>query len=143
MIYPLYPCRSVANEVLAPAAISSAMTTTTAPVAPASAAPASAAASVTSTTAPAAVSASRPITLRPIAARNVRRAFAIEIGFAFRFVGKITAPLDHNRARGNRLTRWRRSGFPTASTAAHLRALLFQDRLARQPDAIAFHRQHF
>src|SRR5690348_9897280 len=72
---------------------------------------------------------------------NVRRAFAIEVRL-IRLIRKIAAAFNHQRAGGSRLALARcrtRRRFPST----HLRALLFQNRLAREPDAVAFHRQHF
>ena len=73
------------------------------------------------------------------------RSIAIKVRLVFRFVRKISAAFDHERARQLRLPfcrgrhgSIRRRRFP----AAHLRALLFQNRLARKPYAVAFHRQH-
>src|ERR1051326_2681519 len=71
---------------------------------------------------------------------NVRRAFAIEVRL-IRLIRKIAAALNYQCACRSRfaLARCRtRSRFPSA----HLRALLFQNRLARQPDTVAFHGQH-
>src|ERR1043166_7798154 len=71
---------------------------------------------------------------------NVRRAFAIEVRL-IRLIRKIAAALNYQCAGRSpfALARCRtRSRFPSA----HLRALLFQNLLARQPDTVAFHGQH-
>src|SRR5581483_800140 len=62
---------------------------------------------------------------------------AIKVGFWFLF--EIAAALDYGRGSGCRrtLTLWSRF------SAAHLCALLFEDRFARQPNPVAFNRQHF
>ena len=73
-------------------------------------------------------------------ATSVRYRIAIEVRLPFgRFIGKVTAALDNN-CRGRNLSPAidRRRSFSTA----HLRALLFENRFARQPYAIAFDREH-
>jgi hypothetical protein len=72
----------------------------------------------------------------------VRGAFAVEIGLAaIGLIRKIAAALNHDCAHGSafaflRRNRWR--SFPTT----HLCALLFENCLAREAYAVAFHRQH-
>jgi hypothetical protein len=72
----------------------------------------------------------------------MRRAFAVEVRLIRRsFIRKIPAAFDHQRSRWNRShrlalgSRHRRSRDRAVSTARcrlrHLRALLFQNRLAR------------
>src|SRR5579863_10560344 len=113
-------------------------------------APAAATASATTTAATsrtpaaAAISAVRTVALRPIAAANMRSAFAIEVRLAaLRLIWKISAAFDHDSASRRSFTlHCSHSGFWRRSTA-HLGALLFQNRFARQPDTVAFHGQHF
>ena len=72
---------------------------------------------------------------------GVRRSLAVEVRLIW-LIGKISAALNHQRSRWNRLgflSRWRRF---TTSGGRHLRALLLQDRLARKPDTVAFDGQH-
>jgi hypothetical protein len=78
----------------------------------------------------------------------MRNPIAVKVRLAFRFVREISTTFNHHGARrrrsGSKLalssSRHRQTFRNHAST--HLRALLFQNRLARQPDAVAFHRQH-
>jgi hypothetical protein len=77
-------------------------------------------------------------------AANVRCAFAVEVGLAaVRLIRKIAAALDHHRSSRRGLALYRSDSGFWQRCAAHLRALFFQDRFARQPDAVAFHGQHF
>src|SRR5579871_112208 len=127
----------------ASAAVASAATVAT------SAAPA--APTVTTTTTAAATAASTTIATS-VSARwtiaSAGRRVAIEIRLVF--VREVAAALNHHgagRCRGGFADRCGRCGRAasldsSASAAAHLRALLFQNRLARQPDAVAFYRQH-
>ncbi|MFZ0992177.1 MAG: hypothetical protein WAN29_09760, partial [Candidatus Sulfotelmatobacter sp.] len=76
------------------------------------------------------------------------RSVAVEVWLAFSFVRKIAAAFNHHRARRRRNrsklalspSRYRHTFRNRA--AAHLRTLLFQNRFTRQPDAVAFDRQH-
>src|SRR5947209_5829858 len=68
-------------------------------------------------------------------------AFAIEVGLAtvaHSFVGEICPALDGYAARG-----YTGSGAFSSLATAHLGALLFQNGLAREANAIAFNGQHF
>src|ERR1700689_1913936 len=110
-----------------------------------SAAATSAATAASRTSAPPAISATtmRTIAMGTIAsnAAHVWRAFAVEVGLVAirRLIRKIAAAFDHDGARRSRFAfRGMHSAFRQRSPA-HLRALFFQNRLARQPDAIAFH----
>jgi hypothetical protein len=76
----------------------------------------------------------------------MRHAVAVKVRFAFGFFREIAAAFNHHRACHcrNRLAlchRCRGCTFRTTA-AAHFSALLFQNRFARQPDAVAFNRQH-
>jgi len=72
----------------------------------------------------------------------MRRAFAIEVGFAaIGLIRKITSTFDYNCAHRSAFAFLRRHRWRSFSTA-HLRALLFQDCLAREADTVTFHRQH-
>ena len=83
--------------------------------------------------------------MRTFAATDRSAAFAVEVRFSF--VRKISAALNHHRSGQYRSGSRCNLAFPghrrrRALPAAHLGALLFQNRLTRQTDAIAFHRQH-
>src|SRR5579864_7236348 len=80
----------------------------------------------------ASTSASRPA-IRAIPSRSVRSSVSVEVWLALFFL-EISATLDGHSSR------WRGSRFSTST--AHLGALLLQDRLARQPDPVAFHGKH-
>src|ERR1700682_5448858 len=116
---------------------------TTTPAAPTSAASWTPTTTAVATTICSTVAAARTISG---SGTHMRSAFAIKVRFGVWLIGKISPALNHQRARQSRFAvprrryarSWRRS-FP----ATHLRALLFQNRLARQPDAVAFHGQHF
>ena len=117
----------------------------TAASAPATAAPArtsaatTSASSITAATGTSAAATTITSTVRSTAA-SVRYRIAIEVRLPFGcFVGKVTPALDNN-CRGRNLSPaiGRRRSF----SAAHLRALLFENRFARQPYAVAFDREH-
>src|SRR5690348_12627318 len=93
------------------------------------------------TTISAAVSTSIAAT-RTLAASSLRRAFAIEVGL-IRIIRKIAPTLNDQRTCWYRLTTLDRRSSRRSLAATHLRALFFQNRFARKPDAIALHRQHF
>src|SRR5437899_3973536 len=84
-----------------------------------------------------------PSVRRTISGADMRSAFAIEVRL-LRIIRKIAAAFDHQRATLHRLALgdWRHcSRFP-AARRRHLRALLFQNRFTREPNAVAFHRQN-
>src|ERR1700722_7536377 len=86
------------------------------------------------------------VSMRTVAAANMRRAFAVEVGLVAirRLIRKIAATFDHHGAGGSGLTLDRSNcAFRRRSAATHLRALFFQDRLARQTDTVAFHCENF
>src|SRR5580700_6728988 len=138
------PWQRVLVSAPARAATSTIASATTRP----SAAPAASAIPPAAARTPAAsatVSAMRTIAMWPVA-RDMRRSVAVEVRLAFSFVRKIAAAFNHHRARRRRNwselalcpSRHRQTFRPPA---AHLGALLFQNRLTRQPDAVALHRQ--
>jgi hypothetical protein len=57
----------------------------------------------------------------------------IEIRLTFGFFGEVAATFDGHR---------RSAAFGRSLTATHFRALLFQNRLARKPDAVALDRKY-
>ena len=90
----------------------------------------------------------RTVPTRTIIPPSVRCTLAIEIGLVRGLIRKIASAFNHKRSRWRTLALWNRgyiAASPTriSTSPTHLRALLFQNRLARQPDAVAFHRQHF
>ena len=116
-------------------------------VAPAMPAVAPAASSAV-TSASAASSAAAAISAVPAmwAITAVARIVAVEVWLGLRLVGEVATALDHHRACRNRLAFCRRGmglSWFTAASLRHLGALLLENRLARKPDAVAFHRQHF
>src|SRR5258708_21465596 len=146
------PRKSVARVLVSSAARPAASAVAVA--SPATATPTTTAASTIpsaaarTSTAPATISAMRTIALRPVAARHMRRAITIEVRLAFRFIREIAAAFNHHRARRNRrrnilalCAAFRRS-CTLRRSAAHFPPLLVQNRFARKPDAVAFHRQH-
>ena len=119
--------------------------TTAAPATTAPAASSSASAAWTSSASATPISAAIP-TVWPISTTSwVRTAFTIEVRLTLRLIRKIPAAFDHQRSTRHWLALDRRSdaaAFDSAARCRHLRALLFQNRLARQPDPVAFHCQH-
>ena len=114
-------------------------TAAAATAAPARTSATTSASSITAATGTSAAATTVSSTVRSTAT-SVRYRIAIEVRLPFgRFVGKVTAALDNN-CRGRNLSPAidRRWSFPTA----HLRALLFENRFARQPYAVAFDREH-
>src|SRR5580700_10250435 len=86
--------------------------------------------------------------VRPVAASNMRHAVAVKVRFAFGFVREIAAAFNDKRSGWRSFAFWSRShicsaarGYFAASTT-HFRALFFQNRLARQSDAVPFDRQY-
>src|SRR5437899_12022260 len=129
----------------------SAAAVATMPAAATTAAPSTAPTTPTTTTTTTAARTSSPATAistipsvrRTISCADMRSAFAIAVRF-LRIIRKIAAALDHKRATLHRLALgdWRHcSRFP-AARRRHLRALLFQNRLTREPYPLSFHRQH-
>src|SRR6516225_5499788 len=104
--------------------------------------PATTAAGTSSATATIATAVSAAVTTVSAVA-CVRRTFAIEVRL-IRFIRKIPTAFNHQRAAWDRLALrcGSDSTLASASLCRHLRALLFEDRFARQPDAVAFDRQH-
>src|SRR4029077_10145931 len=100
---------------------------TAAAIASASAAPAASAATVTAAAASPPLSAASSVALRAIPAGNVRCACAVEIRLGFGLVREIATAFDDDRTGGKGLTLGRCRRF-SAATAAHLGALLFQNR---------------
>ena len=93
-------------------------------------APATSTASWTSASTSAPRPAIRAIPSRPC---SLWSSVSVEVWLALFFL-EISATLDGHSSR------WRGSRFSTST--AHLGALLLQDRLARQPDPVAFHGKH-
>src|SRR5579863_6588231 len=123
--------------------------TAAAPTPGTSTAPAPTSSSATRTSAATAISPTISAPRRPIptASTHMRRPVAVKVGLGIGLVRKIPATLNHQRAArlsretlalGRRRKRSSRRSFPSA----HLRALFFQNRFTRKPDAVAFHRQH-
>src|SRR5277367_6406263 len=72
---------------------------------------------------------------------HARNRIPIEVRFV---VGKVSAAFDGQRRSSGTFTVARLAAAIRPSfAAAHLRALLLEDSLARKPDAIALNRQHF
>src|SRR5690349_5231848 len=94
------------------------------------AAPATSTASWTSASTSAPRAPIRAIPSRPC---SLWGSVAIEVWLALFFL-EITATFDGHGSS--------RSGSPFTASTTHLGALLLQDRLARQPDPVAFHRKH-
>src|SRR5579863_2625018 len=146
-LYPRESVRIRGKRFLVPSptrtaasAVSSATTRTSAAPTASTVAATAAGSSAASTT----ISAVRTIALRTITACQ-RRAVAIEVRFGIRFVGEVAAAFDHHCAgcNGSRYEfAFRRSGHRRGFAAAHFCALLFQNCLARKPDAIALNREH-
>src|SRR5579871_184879 len=127
-------------------AVSAAISSTTAP----SSTAATTSTSATTRTSAAPATISSPIPSAVAAVRTVAAAmwstFTIEVRLIGGFIWKIAAALNHQRATRCGFALGHRRDTTLDSSAAlrgHLRALLLQNRLAREPDAVAFHRQHF
>ena len=127
---------SAATAAVSAAATASAITTTMPPAATAG-----------SASSPATVSTAITATLRAIASSLRRRLDAVEIGLIAFFKLSAAFESQSRRARRNRS----RFGLNLAAqglcgrwcASPHLRALLFQNCLARKADAVAFDRQDF
>jgi hypothetical protein len=75
----------------------------------------------------------------------MRCSFTIKVRLVLRLFGEVAAAFNHDRARRDRnpFTFARRClRRSAASFSLHLRALLFQNRLARKFDAVAVDGQH-
>src|SRR5690348_14952012 len=123
--------------------MATAMTSTTATAA--AAATTSTSATSRTSSAPATIAPSISTTITTVSAvATLRSAFAIEVRL-IRLIRKIAATFNHQCAALHRLAlRCHCCRFSNASALRrHLRALLFQNRLAREPDAVALHCQDF
>ena len=106
-----------------------------------------------SSTTSAAISTRSPIsrtTIRAISS-DARMGYHITVEVRLRLVGKITSAFDGQRRCMGRRCRRLAFEFVTRTVcryaffhrrSTHLGALLFQNCFAREPDAVAFHRQH-
>jgi hypothetical protein len=74
----------------------------------------------------------------------MRCAFTIKVRLVLRLFGEVAAAFNHHRACRDRDTFFTRRCLrrSAASFSLHLRALLFQNRLARKFDAVAVDGQH-
>src|SRR5690242_3003359 len=82
---------------------------------------------------PAAATTAAPASIAPGSACFAAWFVTIEIRLTFGFFGEVAAAFDgHSRS----------AAFGRSLPATHFRALLFQNRLARQPDAVALDRKY-